>query len=92
MHKLSLNKSIDWVNNSFVNCLTTALVLLFTFNFGWLLTFIRVYTRLSVVKNLNRTIFNLESLLLLGNLGILVAFVAYVMAMRNLKSIMGRRL
>lgn len=77
--------------NSFTNFVTTILVLLITFNIGWLLMFIRISTRIAVVKNLNKTIFNLESLLLLGNLGILILFIGCVVAMRNLRAILGQK-
>ncbi|MEM7759172.1 MAG: hypothetical protein AAF298_13755 [Cyanobacteria bacterium P01_A01_bin.40] len=92
MDKFSLSKSsVDDTDKSFANFITTVLILLITFNFGWLLMFIRLYNRLAVVRNLNKTLFNLESLLLLGNLSMFLLFVAYALGTRSLREILGRR-
>ena len=83
--------SIDFAKNSFINFVTAILVLLITFNLGWLVMFIRLYSRWTVIRNLNRTLFNFESFLLLGNLGIFILFIAYALGIRSLRDILGRK-
>ena len=61
---------------SFFNLLTISLLLLIGFNIGWLFILVKISSRLILIKNLGRTIFNLESLLLLGNLSIIVLLAA----------------
>lgn len=92
MHKSNLyESSFNLVSNSLTNFVTTILILLITFNLGWLMIFVRVSTRLAVVVNLHKTIFNLQSLLLFGNLSLLLIFISYVLGIRSLRSILGRR-
>ena len=87
----SASPSIDFAKNSFINFVTAILVLLITFNLGWLVMFIRLYSRWTVIRNLNRTLFNFESFLLLGNLGIFILFIAYALGIRSLRDILGRK-
>lgn len=61
---------------SFFNLLTISLLLLIGFNISWLFILVKISSRLILIKNLGRTIFNLESLLLLGNLSIIVLLAA----------------
>lgn len=92
MHKSNLyESSFNLVSNSLTNFVTTILILLITFNLGWLMMFVRVSTRLAVVVNLHKTIFNLQSLLLLGNLSLFLIFMSYVVGIRSMRSILGRR-
>ncbi len=94
MHKLSLSKSsVNLVGNKFANLATTILVLPITLNLAWLLMFIRISisSRLAVIRNFKKIIFNMESLLLIGNLSLLILFIACVLAMRSLKSFLGKR-
>lgn len=92
MDKFRLSKSsLNFVNASLVNFISTILILLITFNLGWLIMFIRLYSQLALIKNLNKTIFNFESILLLGNLSIFVLFIAYALTVKSLRSILGNR-
>ena len=92
MHKLSLSKSsVNLVGNKFANLATTILVLPITLNLAWLLMLIRISSRLAVIRNFKKIIFNMESLLLIGNLSLLILFIACVLAMRSLKSFLGKR-
>ena len=79
------------IGNSFVGFITSVLTVLVIFNLSWLVMFIRLYTRLSAATNLNRIILNLESILLLENLGIFILFVGYALRMKRLRSILGRK-
>ena len=92
MDKFSLSKSsVNSANSFLINFLAAILILLFSFNLGWLIMFVRFSSRLSVVRNLTRTIFNFESFLLLGNLGIFLLFITYALGLKNLRQILGTR-
>lgn len=92
MDKFSLSKSsVNSANSVLINFLAAILILLFSFNLGWLIMFVRFSSRLSVVRNLTRTIFNFESFLLLGNLGIFLLFITYALGLKNLRQILGTR-
>ena len=90
--KYSLSKSsANLAKTSLINFTTTVLILLITFNLSWLVMFVRLYSRLTVVRNLNRTLFNFESLLLLGNFGFFILFIAYVLGTKSLRDILGKK-
>ena len=92
MNKFILSKSpIDLTCNSLISLVIAVLILLVVFNLGWLLMFVRLYTRSNVVINSNRTILNFESLLLLGNSGIVVLFIAYAWIIKNLREFLGKQ-
>ncbi len=92
MDKFSISKSsLGTKNNNFVNFLASMLILSVAFNLSWLIMFIRLCDRINVIKNLNKTLFNFESLLLLGNLSIIVLLVAYAVGIKSLREILGRR-
>ena len=92
MHKANLFKSsANLVSNSFIGFVTTILTILVIFNLSWLIIFIRLCTRLSVAANLNKIIFNLESILLLGNLSILILLIGYVVGIRRLKLMLSKK-
>ena len=92
MDKFRLSKSsVNWFDSSSINSIATILVLLIAFNIGWLVMFLRVCSQLAVIQSLNQTLFNFESFLLLGNLSIFSLFIAYVLAIKSLREISGRR-
>lgn len=92
MYKFGFSRStVEVVNNNLVNFTISVLALLFIFNLGWLVMLVKVYSRSTVVLNFNQAIFNLEFVLLLGNLGIFILFITYVAIVRSLKSILGRQ-
>ena len=92
MDKFSFSKSsVDLDYNNFVKFTTTILILLITFNLGWLVMLLRLYTRFNIVKNLNKILFNFDSFLLLGNLSILILFIIYALSIRSIKDILGRK-
>ena len=86
MGKFNFYKSLtNVVKNSVITLLTTTLILLITFNLDWLLIVARIFSRLSFMKNLGKTIFNLESLLLVGNLSTIILFIGFVLAIKRFK-------
>ena len=92
MHKISSSKSsVYFAANSFINVIFAVLMVLITFNLSWFFMFMGLYSQATVMRNLNKAIFNLESLLLIGNLGIFFLFLTYALGIRNLRSILGRR-
>ncbi len=92
MYKLRFYRSsANLINNSLINFVAAILVLLITFNLGWFIAFIGLYTRLKMIGNLNKILFNLESILLLGNLGIVILLIAYVSSIKSLRSILGKQ-
>lgn len=92
MNKFGLYKSpIDLACNSSMNLAITVLIVLVTFNLGWLLMFISLCNRSNVVILNTTTILNLESLLLLGNLSIPILFIACAWRIRNLRESLARK-
>lgn len=92
MDKFSISKSsLSSNNNSFVNFLASILISLIAFNLSWLMMFIRLYNQVNIIKNLNKTLFNFESLLLLGNLSIVVLLIAYALGIKSLRGILGKK-
>lgn len=73
------------INNSLIGLLTNSLVWLIIFNLGWLLMLFRLSFRLTEIKNLGKTILNLESLLLLGNLAIIILVIGFVLTIKQFK-------
>ena len=67
----------------FLNLLIMSLLLLISFNIGWLFILVKMSSRLILIKNLSRTIFNLESLLLFGNFGIIVLLIASIWGVKR---------
>ncbi len=67
--------SANVLGKSLISLLIATLVLLITFNLGWLLMFVRISSRLSTMKYIGTTILNLESFLILGNFIIIVGFI-----------------
>ena len=91
MYKISSCRSpFDLINKNFTGLLTIVLVVLFAFNLGWLISLIRLYNRFKIVADFDKSLFGFESILLLGNLGILIVFVAYLSIFKILRSIIGR--
>ena len=91
MNKFSLSKSpINLACNNLLSLAIIVLILLVTFNLGWLLMLINLYTRSNIVINTNKTILNFESFLLFGNLGILLLFIAYAWGMKNLRDFLDK--
>ena len=87
MAKSNLFKySVGSFSNSFINIVITALVIAIAFNLSWFVMFIRLYGQLTIVKDINKSVFNLESWLLIGNLGIFILFFTYALVIRSLKS------
>ena len=92
MHKVNLfRSSVDLVSNRFIGFIATILTILIIFNLGWLIMLVKLCTRLSVAANLNKTIFYFDSILLLGNLGILLLFFGYALGIRSLKAVFGKK-
>ena len=73
------------INNSLISLLTNSLVLLIIFNFSWLLMLFRLSFRLTEIKNLGKTIFNLETLLLMGNFAIIILVIGFVLTIKQFK-------
>lgn len=86
----SHNSYFNLVGNNSIAWLSTALVLLISFNLSWLLIFIRISSRLAVVKNMNRIFLDLELLLLVGSLLIIVLVVGLALIFKNLKLFIGK--
>ena len=92
MNKFSLSKSpIDLACNSSMNLAITVLILLVSFNLGWLLMFIRLYNRSNIVILNTTTVVNFESLLLLGNLSIPILFIACAWRIKNLRESLAKK-
>ncbi len=86
MIKLKLYQPFSRIlNNSLISLLTNSLVLLIIFNLGWLLMLLRLSLRLTEIKNLGKTIFNLESLLIIGNLAIIILVIGFVLTIKQFK-------
>ncbi len=91
MYKLSFySSSSSLISKRFINFITAILVILITFNLGWLIAFVRLYTQVKTFVNINRILFNLESILLLGNLGIMTLFIIYILSIKSLRSIISK--
>ena len=92
MHKFSFSRSSSNIfSNSLINFAITILVLLIAFNLGWLIAFVQLYAQPKIVGNLDKIIFHLQSILLLGNLSILLLFIGYIGIVKYVKSILGKR-
>ena len=92
MAKLNLFKySVGSLGNSFLNIVATVLLIAIAFNLSWFMIFIRLYSQLTTVKDINKVVLNLESWLLIGNLTIFVLFFAYALGIRNLRSILAKK-
>ncbi len=70
--------------NNLISLVTATLILLITFNVGWLLILVNISSRLALVKNLGKTILNLELLLFLGNLGIIMLSLGFIWEFKRL--------
>lgn len=91
MYKLSFYRSsVSLISKGFINFAAAILVLLITFNLGWLIAFIRLYTQVKTFVNINKILFNLEAILLLGNLSILTLFVICILSIKSLRAIMSK--
>lgn len=92
MPKSIFSKSaISLVANSFINIVTIVLTIAIAFNLSWFLMFIRLYNQITIVKDFNKAVFNLESWLIIGNLSIFILFITYALGMKNLKSVIKRK-
>ncbi len=79
MLKLSYYRSLtNAFKNGLISLLTATLILLITFNLSWLLMLVKLSSRLTTIKNISKIIFNLESLLLLGNFSLIILSIAFV--------------
>lgn len=92
MDKFSTSKSsVDANYRGIINFIAGTLILLVAFNLSWLIMFVRLYNRLSIVKDLNKVLFNYESWLLIGNLSIVILLIAYALGVKSIKEILGRK-
>lgn len=92
MNKIDLSKiSNDLVRSKVIDFMVSLLFLLITFNAIWLVVFIRVSVNSVLSINTNWMMFGLESTLILGNLIIFVVFLAWILGIRSIRSILGRR-
>ena len=80
MLKLSYYRSLTNASkNSLISFLLTAtLILLITLNLSWLLILVKLSSRLTTIKNIIKILFNLESLLLLGNFSLIILSIGFV--------------
>lgn len=93
MDNYSLSKSSGEIaKKGSIKFLSTILVLLITFNFSWLLFLVKAHFTFNNIRSINRTLLNLESLLIFGNSTILVLFFAYVFCIRRLRSILSQKI
>jgi hypothetical protein len=75
MNKFSLFKSsVNSANSKLYNSIATTLMILIIFNIGWQVMFLKLYTHLAVIQNLDETLFDFEFWLLLGNSIIFMLF------------------
>lgn len=92
MNKIDLSKiSNDLVRSKVIDFMVSLLFLLITFNAIWLLVFIRVSSNSVSPIDTNRVMFGLESTLILGNLIVFVVFLGWILGIRSIRSILGRR-
>ena len=77
--------AIDKTGKLTLHLISTALVLLITFNISWCLMFVRLAFRMTLVKNVGKTLLNLDLLLLVGNLSIVALFIIAIAAIEKIK-------
>ena len=86
MLKLSYYRSLTNASkNSLISFLLTAtLILLITLNISWLLMLVKLSSRLTTIKNISKILFNLESLLLLGNFSLIILSIGFVWGIQKI--------
>ena len=78
------------IDKNIIKIIAFTLSMLITFNLGWLISFIRLFSQLKAVIILNKILFYFVTILLLGNLLILAIFIAYIASIKILRSLIGR--
>ncbi len=88
MIKLDFYRSLtNVVGKSGTRLLIATLVWLITFNLGWLLMFVKIFSRLTKIKYIGTTILNLELFLVMGNVVIIICSIGFTSAIKFFKAI-----
>ena len=86
MLKLHLYRPLpDLVSNGVISFLTDLLLLLITYNSGWVLMFVRISSRLTAIKKIGKIIFNLQLLVLIANVVIVMWLIEFALVVKRFK-------
>lgn len=75
----------DLVSNGIISLLTDTLVLLISYNLGWVLILVRISSRLTTIKKFGKLISNLQLLLLIANVVIVMWLIEFALVVKRFK-------
>lgn len=75
----------DLVSNGIISLLTDTLVLLISYNLGWVLILVRISSRLTAIKKFGQLISNLQLLLLIANVVIVMWLIEFALVVKRFK-------